>query len=155
MGISLLAKRIGLPYAVTLRGWLYQAMQHPRILQQCIGALRDASAIIGVSEHLVRTAIKLGAPESMAGNAAWALFFTAGFVVNASYCLALMFKRRNFAGSLIGGIPETQEMLDFCAEHGVVSDVEVIPMQKINEAYERMLKGDVRYRFVIDIASLK
>jgi uncharacterized zinc-type alcohol dehydrogenase-like protein len=64
-------------------------------------------------------------------------------------------KRRKLAGSLIGGIRETQEMLDFCAEHEVAADVEVIPIDKINEAYERMLKGDVRYRFVIDIASLK
>jgi len=66
----------------------------------------------------------------------------------------LIYKRRQIAGSLIGGLPETQEMLDFCAEHGVVSDVEVIPIQKINEAYERMLKSDVKYRFVIDNASL-
>ncbi len=63
-------------------------------------------------------------------------------------------KRRSLAGSLIGGIPETQEMLDFCAERGIVSDIEIIPIQKINEAYERMLKGDVKYRFVIDMASL-
>ena len=68
---------------------------------------------------------------------------------------ALIFKRRRLAGSLIGGIRETQEMLDFCAEHGVASDVEVIPIQSINEAYERLLKSDVRYRFVIDIASLR
>ena len=61
---------------------------------------------------------------------------------------------RRLAGSLIGGIAETQEMLDYCAKHGIVSDIEVIPIQQINEAYERMLKGDVRYRFVIDIASL-
>ncbi len=67
----------------------------------------------------------------------------------------LVFKRRKLAGSVIGGIRETQEMLDFCAEHGVVADVEVIPIDKVNEAFERMLKGDVRYRFVIDIASLK
>jgi len=67
----------------------------------------------------------------------------------------LIMKRRSIIGSLIGGIKETQEMLDFCAEHNIVSDVEVIPAQQINEAYERMLKGDVRYRFVIDIASLK
>jgi uncharacterized zinc-type alcohol dehydrogenase-like protein len=66
----------------------------------------------------------------------------------------LILGRRRLAGSLIGGIKETQEMLDFCAEHGVASDVEVIPVQQINEAYERMLKGDVRYRFVIDTASL-
>jgi alcohol dehydrogenase (NADP+) len=66
----------------------------------------------------------------------------------------LLLKRRRVAGSLIGGIKETQEMLDYCAEHNIVSDVEVIPIQQINEAYERMLKGDVRYRFVIDMASL-
>ncbi|MHB8735522.1 MAG: NAD(P)-dependent alcohol dehydrogenase [Terriglobales bacterium] len=67
---------------------------------------------------------------------------------------ALIFGRRSVAGSLIGGIEETQEMLDFCGKHGVTSDIEVIPIQKINEAYERILKSDVRYRFVIDMASL-
>ena len=66
----------------------------------------------------------------------------------------LIMGRRSLAGSLIGGIAETQEMLDFCAEHGITSDIEIIPIQKINEAYERMLKGDVKYRFVIDMASL-
>ncbi|MES1245908.1 MAG: NAD(P)-dependent alcohol dehydrogenase [Acidobacteriota bacterium] len=63
--------------------------------------------------------------------------------------------RRSLAGSLIGGIRETQEMLDFCADNGIVSDVELIPIQQINEAYERMLRSDVRYRFVIDMASLR
>jgi len=67
----------------------------------------------------------------------------------------LILPRRNFAGSAIGGIPETQEMLNFCAEHGITSDIEMIPIQKINEAYERLLKQDVKYRFVIDMASLK
>ncbi len=67
----------------------------------------------------------------------------------------LIFKRRRIAGSLIGGIKETQEMLDFCAEHAIASDIEIISIQKINEAYERMLKSDVKYRFVIDLASLK
>jgi len=66
----------------------------------------------------------------------------------------LIFKRRSIAGSLIGGLQETQEMLDFCAEHAITADVEVIAMQQINEAYERMLKSDVKYRFVIDLASL-
>jgi uncharacterized zinc-type alcohol dehydrogenase-like protein len=56
---------------------------------------------------------------------------------------------------MIGGIAETQEMLDFCGEHGVTADVEVIPIQKINEAYERMLRSDVKYRFVIEMTSLK
>lgn len=67
----------------------------------------------------------------------------------------LIFKRRSIAGSLIGGIPETQEMLDFCAEHGIVADIELIRADEINQAYERMLKGDVKYRFVIDSATLK
>ncbi|PTL82398.1 NAD(P)-dependent alcohol dehydrogenase [Vitiosangium sp. GDMCC 1.1324] len=62
---------------------------------------------------------------------------------------------KRLAGSMIGGIAETQEMLDYCAKHNIVSDIEIIPIQKINEAYERMMRGDVRYRFVIDIASLK
>ena len=68
---------------------------------------------------------------------------------------SLIGKRRSVAGSLIGGIKETQEMLDYCAGHNIVSDVEVINAADINDAYERMLKGDVRYRFVIDIASIK
>ncbi len=67
---------------------------------------------------------------------------------------ALIFGRRSIAGSLIGGIPETQEMLDFCAKHGIGSDMEMINIQDINDAYARMLKSDVRYRFVIDLASL-
>src|SRR2546428_3541961 len=61
---------------------------------------------------------------------------------------------RRLAGSSIGGIPETQEMLEYCARHEIGADVEVIPIQKVNEAYERMIRNDVRYRFVIDIASL-
>ncbi len=68
---------------------------------------------------------------------------------------SLIFRRRAVAGSLIGGIKETQEMLDFCAKHGIVSDVEMIKMGEINAAYERMLKSDVKYRFVIDMKSLK
>ncbi|HXY41492.1 MAG TPA: NAD(P)-dependent alcohol dehydrogenase, partial [Vicinamibacteria bacterium] len=67
---------------------------------------------------------------------------------------SLLMPRRNLAGSLIGGIPETQQMLDFCGQHGLACDVEVIPVQQINDAYERMLRSDVRYRFVIDSASL-
>ncbi|WP_336366487.1 NAD(P)-dependent alcohol dehydrogenase [Marinobacter sp. C2H3] len=66
----------------------------------------------------------------------------------------LIFKRRSIAGSLIGGIAETQEMLDFCAKHNIVADIELISAEKINEAYERMLKSDVKYRFVIDNATL-
>jgi uncharacterized zinc-type alcohol dehydrogenase-like protein len=68
---------------------------------------------------------------------------------------SLVFKRRAIAGSLIGGIPETQEMLDFCAKHGITCDIEMIKIQDIDAAYDRMLKSDVKYRFVIDMATLK
>ena len=67
----------------------------------------------------------------------------------------MIFGRRSLSGSAIGGLPETQEMLDYCGQHGIVSDIEIIPIQQINQAYERLLKGDVKYRFVIDSASLK
>ncbi len=68
---------------------------------------------------------------------------------------ALLFGRRSLSGSIIGGIAETQEMLDFCGKHNITADVEVIPIQKVNEAYERLVKSDVKYRFSIDMASLK
>lgn len=84
------------------------------------------------------TIVLVGAPENPLSIAAF----------------TLLAKRRSFAGSGIGGIAETQEMLDFCAEHNVLSEIEIIPIQKINEAYERMLKSDVKYRFVIDMTSL-
>jgi uncharacterized zinc-type alcohol dehydrogenase-like protein len=67
----------------------------------------------------------------------------------------LLFKRRSLSGSPIGSLAETQEMLDFCGEHGITADVEVIPIQKVNEAYERLLRSDVKYRFAIDMASLE
>jgi alcohol dehydrogenase (NADP+) len=68
---------------------------------------------------------------------------------------SLVFGRRSLSGSLIGGIKETQEMLDFCGEHNITADIELIPIQQINEAYDRLLKSDVKYRFAIDMASLK
>jgi len=68
---------------------------------------------------------------------------------------SLIFGRRNLSGSPIGGLKETQEMLDFCGTHSITADVEVIPIQKVNEAYDRLLKSDVKYRFAIDMASLK
>ncbi len=68
---------------------------------------------------------------------------------------SLIYGRRSLSGSLIGGIKETQEMLDFCGKHNVTADIELIPIQKINEAYDRLVKGDVKYRFVIDMASLQ
>jgi uncharacterized zinc-type alcohol dehydrogenase-like protein len=67
----------------------------------------------------------------------------------------LITRRASIAGSMIGGMPETQEMLDYCGQHNIVSEVEVIPIQKVNEAFERLLKQDVKYRFVIDMSSLK
>jgi uncharacterized zinc-type alcohol dehydrogenase-like protein len=67
----------------------------------------------------------------------------------------LIMGRRSLSGSPIGGIPETQKMLDFCGQHNITADVEIIPIQKVNEAYERMVKSDVKYRFSIDMASLK
>jgi uncharacterized zinc-type alcohol dehydrogenase-like protein len=69
--------------------------------------------------------------------------------------LGLILGSRSLSGSNIGGIPETQEMLDFCGEHNITADVEVIPIQKVNEAYDRLFKSDVKYRFSIDMASLK
>ncbi|MGC2299014.1 MAG: hypothetical protein WA476_09445 [Acidobacteriaceae bacterium] len=67
----------------------------------------------------------------------------------------LLMRRRSFSGSIIGGIAETQEMLDFCGKNNITSDVEVIPIQKVNEAYERLKRSDVKYRFSIDMASLR
>jgi uncharacterized zinc-type alcohol dehydrogenase-like protein len=103
-----------------------------------VSADHDVNAYLNLLKRDA-TMVLVGAPNTPVGVAAF----------------SLIFKRRNFAGSLIGGLPETQEMLDFCGEHNIVSDIEIIPMQKINEAYERMLKSDVKYRFVIDMASLK
>jgi uncharacterized zinc-type alcohol dehydrogenase-like protein len=71
------------------------------------------------------------------------------------YAFSLIMGNRSLSGSNIGGSPETQEMLDFCGEHNITADVEVIPIQKVNEAYERLLESDVKYRFSIDMASLK
>jgi uncharacterized zinc-type alcohol dehydrogenase-like protein len=78
-----------------------------------------------------------------------------GDVMVSVNAFGLLMKRRQLSASIIGGIRETQEMLDFCAEHRIESDIEMIPIEKVNEAYERILKSDVRYRFVIDIASLQ
>jgi D-arabinose 1-dehydrogenase-like Zn-dependent alcohol dehydrogenase len=85
------------------------------------------------------TVVQVGAPEHPLSGAVF----------------PLILKRRHFTGSAIGGIAETEEMLTFCAERKISADIELIPIQKINEAYERMLKSDVKYRFCIDMASLK
>jgi alcohol dehydrogenase (NADP+) len=69
--------------------------------------------------------------------------------------IPFIFRRRSMAGSLIGGLPETQEMLDFCGKHNITCDIEMIAMKDVNKAYDRTVKGDVKYRFVIDMATLK
>ena len=104
----------------------------------CVSAQHDINAYL-VMLKLDGTLTLVGAPEQPLPVAAF----------------NLILPRRSFAGSGIGGIAETQEMLDFCAAHKITSDIEIIPMQKINEAWDRLLKQDVRYRFVIDMASLK
>jgi uncharacterized zinc-type alcohol dehydrogenase-like protein len=104
----------------------------------CVSADHDINAYLQLLK-LDGTLTLVGAPEHPLKVAAF----------------HLLLPRRNFAGSGIGGIAETQEMLDFCAEHGIASEIEMIPIQKINEAWDRLLKQDVKYRFVIDMASLK
>jgi uncharacterized zinc-type alcohol dehydrogenase-like protein len=102
-----------------------------------VSAAHDYNAYLGLLKR-DRTMVLVGTPDTTPLN---------GF--------SLIAQRRRLAGSMIGGIRETQEMLDFCAEHGVLCDVEVIPIDRINEAYDRVVRSDVRYRFVIDIASLE
>ena len=104
----------------------------------CVSAQHDINIYLALL-RLDGTLALVGAPEHPLPVAAF----------------SLILPRRNFAGSAIGGIPETQEMLDFCAKHKIASDIELIPIQKINEAWERLVKQDVKYRFVIDMASLK
>lgn len=104
----------------------------------CVSAQHDINAYLGLLKRDGSLTL-VGAPEHPLPVAAFSLIPA----------------RRTFAGSMIGGIAETQEMLDFCGAHNITSDVELIDMQDINEAYERLLKGDVKYRFVIDMASLK
>jgi uncharacterized zinc-type alcohol dehydrogenase-like protein len=87
-------------------------------------------------------------------NGTLALVGLLGDLEPALNTVPLILGRKSVAGSVIGGIAETQELLDFCGEHGITADVEVIKIQDINEAYERLLRSDVKYRFVIDLASL-
>ena len=104
----------------------------------CVAAPHDINAYINLL-RLDGNITMVGAPEKP-------------LPVNV---FGLILQRRSFSGSTIGGIAETQEMLDFCGEHNITSDIESIPIQQLNEAYERMLKSDVKYRFSIDMASLK
>lgn len=103
-----------------------------------IAADHDINAYLGMLGHDGNLTL-VGAPEKPLAVSAF----------------ALLFGRRSLSGSIIGGIKETQEMLDFCGAHNITSDVEVIPIQRVNEAFERLLKSDVKYRFSIDMASLK
>jgi uncharacterized zinc-type alcohol dehydrogenase-like protein len=103
-----------------------------------VSAPHDVNALIGLLRRNA-SMVLVGAPPQPVPIAAF----------------SLIQNRRRLGGSMIGGLRETQEMLDFCGDHGIVADVEVIPIQQVNEAFERTLRSDVRYRFVIDLASLK
>ncbi len=118
-----------------------QMAQHAgsfHFILDCVSARHDINMYLGMLAHDGELSL-VGAPEEP-------------FEVSA---FALLFGRKKLSGSLIGGIAETQEMLDFCGEHGIVSDIEVIPIQQLNEAYERLVKGDVKYRFSIDMSSIQ
>ena len=104
----------------------------------CVSADHDINALLGLLGRDGNLCL-VGAPEKPLAVSAF----------------NLLFGRKSLSGSPIGGLPETQEMLDFCGKHNLTADVEVIPIQKVNEAYERLLKADVKYRFSIDMASLK
>jgi uncharacterized zinc-type alcohol dehydrogenase-like protein len=104
----------------------------------CVAAEHDLNAYINLLTRDGNITL-VGAPDKPLPVAAF------GLIVG----------RRSLSGSPIGGIPETQEMLEFCGQHNLISDVEIIPIQKVNEAYTRMVKSDVKYRFSIDMASLK
>jgi uncharacterized zinc-type alcohol dehydrogenase-like protein len=101
------------------------------------------------AEHDINTYLQLLRPD---GNLTLVGAPDKPYSVSA---LSLLFKRRSLSGSLIGGIAETQEMLDFCGKHNITADVEIIPIQKVNEAYDRLARADVKYRFSIDMTSLK
>ncbi len=134
------AKRLGADEVVLSKDEA-QMNAHVRSLHLIIDAV-SASHDVNSYLHLLKvdgTMVLVGAPEEPLPVAAFSLIPT----------------RRSFAGSTIGSIAETQEMLDFCAEHNIIADIELINIRQINEAYERLLKGDVKYRFVIDMASLK
>jgi uncharacterized zinc-type alcohol dehydrogenase-like protein len=133
------AKRLGAKEVVVSRdaSAMEKHLNSFDFILDTVSAPHDVNAYLNLLKRDA-TLTQVGAPESLAVSP-----------------FSLIFKRRSFSGSLIGGIPETQEMLDFCGKHSITSDIEIIPIQKINEAYERMLKSDVKYRFVIDMASLK
>lgn len=134
------AKRLGAD-EVILSNDKQQMKDHAGTLHfilDCVSATHDINAYLSLLKRDGSLTL-VGAPENPLSVAAF----------------SLIPKRKSFSGSMIGGIRETQEMLDFCSRHNITSDIELIPVQDINSAYERLLKGDVKYRFVIDMASLK
>jgi uncharacterized zinc-type alcohol dehydrogenase-like protein len=134
------ARRLGATDVVISRDPAQMKAQRGRFdfILDTVSANHDLDALLACVKLDGHMVIVGGPPEAYALNA-----------------FSLIFQRRSLAGSLIGGIPETQEMLDFCGEHAITSDVEMIRMDQINEAYERMVRSDVKYRFVIDMATLK
>jgi uncharacterized zinc-type alcohol dehydrogenase-like protein len=134
------ARRLGADEVVLSKDGEQMAAYRGKLhfILDCVSAEHDINAYLNLLRVDGSLAL-VGAPEHPLPVAAFSLIPA----------------RRSFAGSMIGGIAETQEMLDFCAEHNIPADIEMIIIQQINEAYERLLKGDVKYRFVIDMASLK
>jgi uncharacterized zinc-type alcohol dehydrogenase-like protein len=134
------AKRLGADDVVLTRDEDQMALYFGKLhfVMDCVSAQHDINLYLSLL-RVDGSLILVGAPEHPLPVEAFSL---------------IPF-RRSFAGSTIGGIPETQEMLEFCGKHNIVSDIEIINIQQINEAYQRLLKGDVKYRFVIDMASLK
>jgi uncharacterized zinc-type alcohol dehydrogenase-like protein len=134
------ARRLGAHHFVVTseKGALRALAGTFHLILDTVSAPHDYNAYLGALRPR-GTMILVGAPPEPSAVAAFSL-------LNGN---------KRLVGSNIGGITETQEMLDYCGKHGIVSDVEVIAIQQINEAYERMMKNDVRYRFVIDLASLK
>jgi alcohol dehydrogenase (NADP+) len=134
------AKRLGADEVIVSKN-AEEVQKHAfsfNFILDCVSAEHDLNTYLSLLK-LDGTLCLVGAPEKPLPVAAF----------------SLLFGRHNLSGSAIGGIRETQEMLDFCAEHNITSDVEMIKIQQINEAYDRLLRGDVKYRFVIDMASLK
>jgi uncharacterized zinc-type alcohol dehydrogenase-like protein len=134
------AKRLGADEVVVSKNEAEMAAHSTSFdfILDCVAADHSIDTYLGLLKR-DGTLTQVGAPESPLQVAAF----------------SLIFKRRNFAGSLIGGLPETQEMLDFCAEKGITADIEMIRMDQIEQAYARMLKSDVKYRFVIDMGTLR
>ena len=133
------AKRLGADEVVISKDAEAMAAQAESFdfILDTVAAQHDINAYLGLLKR-DRTLVQVGAPEKPLD-------------VNV---FSVIWRRRNFAGSLIGGIAETQEMLDFCGEHGITADIEMIPISEVETAYARMQKSDVKYRFVIDMASL-